>query len=274
MKKLLESLRLRIGALLVLATASLLWTKLAPAAGFLTLVAWLALPKLETRARRLAYLALSAATLLSMVGFTRFVLSEAIPGVIAGGQAAATKQALAFARSVITAQDHVRQTAALDHDGDGVGSAVGLPALAGLRPLRNGSWLKPSPLYLRKDQIVDSPEGPLVRNGAYLYKLCLPTRAGKFVANPQPEDVDDEAAEKRYLLYAWPSVFGAGGPKQALFLDEHEAILVLDPDEEGRARYHGISNSPPCDTALEGSDWNPWKDKQPRTTLPGGPKPR
>ncbi len=272
MNEFLSSQRLRIGSLLLLAAASVIWTKLAPAAGFLTLVAGLALPKLESKARRLAHAGIGLAAVLSTWGFFRFVIDEAIPGVIAGGQAAATKHGLAFARSLITAQDHVRRTAAHDPDGDGIGSALNLLELAGLRPLPDGSTLSPSPLFLRGDQLVSSPEGAMVRDGAYLYKLCLPLKDGSFATNPEASMIDAESAERRFLLYAWPSVFGAGGPKQCLFLDEHETILVLEADAEGRARYHGVANSPPCNAALTSPDWTPWKEKKPKAALPGAPQ--
>jgi hypothetical protein len=112
----------------------------------------------------------------------------------------------------------------------------------------------------------------MIRDGAYLYKLCLPVKGGGFATNPEPATIDEEAAERRFLLYAWPSVFGAGGPKQCLFLDERETILVLEADDAGRARYHGVANSPPCAAALTESGWTPWKEKKPKTALPGAPE--
>lgn len=260
---------IRILLLLLACAASVLWTKLSPAAGFLTLVVWLSTPATRSAAeRRLRVLALASCVVLASIGFVRFVLSEAIPGVIAGGKAAATKQAVSFARIIVTAQDHLRERAAVDPDGDGIGSAVGLAALAGLQPARDGQWVKPAPLYLRDDQLLSTSDGPAVDNGAYLYKICLPVEGGGFSANPAGARVDDERAERNYRIYAWPRSFGPGGPLETIYVDEHETILITGPDAQGRPRFHGHVQTPPCDSAIvEG--WLRWKDKQPRAALPG-----
>src|SRR5690606_6691097 len=71
----------RVVALLLLCVASLTWTKLSPAAGFLVLLVWLAMPKIaDIKRRRALNAGLIAATLMSAAGFVRFVLDEAIPG--------------------------------------------------------------------------------------------------------------------------------------------------------------------------------------------------
>lgn len=265
----LNSPNVRIVLLLVGCASSVVWTKLSPATGFLTLVVWLSTPRSELgKERRARLFALSSCALLASIGFVRFVLAEAIPGVIAGGQAAATKQAISFVRTIVNAQDHLRQAPRVDPDGDGIGSALGFSALAGLAPARDGQWLKPAPLYLREDQLLDTPDGPAVDNGAYLYKICLPVEGGGFSANPSQARVDDERAERDYRIYAWPRNFGPGGPLETIYADAYERILITGPDDSGRPRFHGTSHTPPCDIAVD-EGWPAWKDKQPRTTLPG-----
>jgi hypothetical protein len=247
---------------------AIVWSKLSPAAGFLVLVTWLSMPAVDPARKWLVRVGLAFSGLLACGGFVRFVLAEAIPGVIAGGRAAATKHAISFGRTIVTAQDHARSQGIIDPDGDGVGSAVRLSALAGHHPLRSGGSLNPAPLSLRLDQILSSADGELIASGGYLYKLCLPSQAGGFTTNSAGGNVDEEAAERRFLLYGWPRSFTPGGPSQCLFIDQHERILVLEADENGRPRYHGTTATPACEDAMDGS-WGVWKNKVQRERLPG-----
>lgn len=254
--------------LLLLALASMHWTKLAPAACFLTLVGFLALPPLKGGARRVALTSLGVAALTASVGFFRFALEEAIPGVIAGGRDAAKKHALAFARTLVTAQDHLRRAAVLDHDADGIGSAASLLELTGLAPLRNGGSLTTPPVYVTANSLRSTPHGAAVRVSGYLYRICLPTPDGGYTAQSPPPAVDEERAERDYLIYAWPAQEGSGSPQGVLFLDAYETILEYQAPEGG-ARFHGAMAGPSCDSALDNPDWKPWKDKTPRERLPG-----
>ena len=259
---------LRVCALLLLCALSAVWTKLSPVAGFLVLLGWLSLPAVEETQKRVGlHVGLVLAAVFASAGFVRFVLDEAIPGVIAGGKAAATKQAIAFARSVVTAQDYVRQHPAVDPDHDGIGSALWLHALAGLSPTRGGPPLTSAPLALRSGELVGSESGQLVRHGAYFYKICLPTVGGGFSASPGAE-VDEERAERQFLLFAWPQGYGPGSPSETVFVDQHERIRVLQSQTEDGTRFHGTSQTPSCDPRTA-SDWPAWKDKQPRSALPG-----
>lgn len=258
----------RLAAILALCAASIPFSKLAPVAGFLLLVVWVSMPRLEAVQRRRVLAGLLAATLLVTAGFFRFVLHEAIPGIVAGGQAAATTRAIAFMRTIVAAQDHARTHAAIDPDGDGIGSAVGLSALAGLSPLRGGARFERPPLALNPEQLEHSAAGEIVKQGAHYFKLCLPVLGGGFASNPDPAAVDDEVAERRYLLYAWPHTESVGAPIENVFVDEHERVLLLGLDAEGRAPYQGSREGPPCSAALDGG-WATWKEKQPRASLPG-----
>ena len=60
------------------------------------------------------------------VGLLRFVLVDAIPGVLSGGKTAIEKQAVSFLRTIVTAQDYSRSKAILDPDGDGLATLVEL----------------------------------------------------------------------------------------------------------------------------------------------------
>lgn len=257
--------------------ASVYWSKIAVVTGLLTLVAWLSLPSLPRARKTLLYSILAVSVLASTAGFFRFVLLEAIPGVIAGGQAAVSKHTIAYLRIVVAAQDRFREHAPIDPDKDGIGSAGTFAELSGLGPLRQGTQLPISPLHLKPEQLQRSPQGELIAEGAYLFQLCLPLKAGGFSADPNA-DFDEELAERRYLLYAWPRGQDSGAPNEAYFADEHETIRVLDgAGSPGESSLVGPLAAPSCDVALPGGQlaarFRPWKDKLPRAALPGDPRP-
>ncbi len=273
---------LRVAALLLISALGVVWSKLSVVTGFLALVVGLSLPRLSGPAKLRAWGMLWLAVACSTVGFFRFVLDEAIPGVIAGGQAAVSKHTVAFLRTIVTAQDKLRQAATMDHDGDGIGSAARLSELSGLSPLRNGATLEIPALALKPEQLLtgkaesdETAVAPapgvreLVANGAYLFQLCLPTPDGGFSADRNAK-IDEERAERHYLLYAWPRSGDPGAPSDVYFSDEHEALAVFD---DQRALFRGTLNPPDCNAAQAGSPtaslFRAWKDKQPRTTLPG-----
>lgn len=298
--------KLRVIGLLCLSACAMFFPKLAVASGFLALVVGLSLPRLIGPPKRWAWSLLWLSVVCSGFGFFRFVLEEAIPGVIAGGQAAVSKHTVAFMRTIVTAQDKVRAGAMLDHDRDGIGSAARLSELSGLQPLRNGSRFEVAPLLLKPQQLIEAPlvevdevamnaEVPaaggdghattsapprqeLVEKGAYLFKLCLPVLAP---TNPGTSDhrpvfsaksgaaVDEERAERNYLLYAWPKADGQGSPTTVYFTDQHEALAVF---EDTSKLFRGLTSTPPCDARHRGpaaQRFVPWKDKTPRTQLPG-----
>ncbi|HEX2736109.1 MAG TPA: hypothetical protein VHM70_31125 [Polyangiaceae bacterium] len=248
---------LRCAALIVGCVLSLIWTQAAPAVGFLVLVVGLSLPKMTGSERRWAWGLLWASALIACVAFVRFVLVQAIPGVIAGGKAAASKHAIAFARGLVVAQDHARETAANDPDHDGVGSALTLAALAGLAPLPDGKVLDKPPLAVRPDQVKDTPLGDAIEQGGYYFALCLPDQKGALVGAVDLAKVDAKAAEHRYLIYGWPVSNSAGSPVQALAVDADERIMVTSPD--GPRLYFANEGAPHCESSSTEPGWSEWK---------------
>lgn len=265
------SVPVRLAALLLLAAISVWETRLAVVTAFLCLVAFLSLPPLHggQKARAVAALAISGA--LATLGFFRFVLEEAIPGVVAGGRAAAEKHAVAYLRTIVAAQDHMRRQGYIDPDADGVGSAASLGELTGRTPLRSGPTLTPAPLPVPDEQW---SENAFVANGAYFYRVCLPQAEGFADASDPAVAVDDERAEREYLIYAWPKTFGSGSPTDIYVSDAYERIELLDQANapaELTDRYFGPNAPPPCDLLSQTSFWKAWKSKQPRASLPGDP---
>jgi hypothetical protein len=262
----------RLGALVALGVASVLYPKLAFPASVLCLIGGLSLPNSVTTARRKNQLLLGIAALLSGVGLLRFVLLEAIPGVVSGGRAAVEKQAVSYLRGIVTAQDHARRSASLDLDGDGVGAALSLQQLGGLAPVFRSAGgahtLEAPPLAVKPGQLETSSSGTVLSHAGYLFLACIPMKGGGFSTQAVP-DVDEERAERRYLLYAWPRQAGPGAPNTAYFADEHERILQLQPQANEPPRYRGLTRPPPCDSALEDPKWSRWKGKQARDHLPG-----
>ncbi|HEX6278359.1 MAG TPA: hypothetical protein VFZ53_35175, partial [Polyangiaceae bacterium] len=123
------------------------------------------------------------------------------------------------------------------------------------------------PLLERYPKLEETSMGPALEIGGFWFAACLPTLAGDFSADPG-SSVDEERAERRYVVYAWPSGRGPG-LERAYFIDEHERILSA-PSREGLRR--GREHAPGCADALSPStkgDWRAWRGKKPREDLPG-----
>jgi hypothetical protein len=254
------------GALLVVAGGSIIWVKLAPAVLVLSLIGYLTLPK-HTQQPRIARIVLAGSTVLAIAGFLRFVLSEAIPGMVQGGRQAMSRVAISQLRQILFAQDTLRRHALIDPDRDGIGSAAFVAELAGVVPLRRGARLPEALVQRHSGELVQTELGPAMHSGAHLFLVCLPKEGGGWTASPG-DTVDEERAERRYLAYAWPA--DAREPGEAYFLDEHETILIANNQPGSGAVYSGGSEPPPCDAAVsDATRWKPWKGKRPRGELPG-----
>jgi hypothetical protein len=259
-------LLLRTALAATAALASIYFTKLGLFAAVGTFVAWASLPRLPRGELRRERWLLLVAALAASVGFARFVVLEAMPGIVAGGNRFTEQRAISRLREILFAQDSARKTAVWDPDHDGIGSAALLGELTAELGLRGGPRLA-APLLESYPKQVDTQLGPASEIGGYYLAICLPRVGGGLSARPG-EPFDDEVAERRFIAYAWPSG-SAPGLESALALDEHERIS-LAPAKPG-LRY-GASTPPRCDDAVAPETrgaWTAWRHKQPRQTLPG-----
>jgi hypothetical protein len=256
-------------ALAGLGLCSIFYSKLALAAGFLTFLGGLVLPRRAPERRRLVQVLIGIAAVGSSVGFVRFILLEAAPGMIQGGRARTAQHAVSRLREILVAEDAMRKMAPIDPDRDGIGSAALIGELTAAVPLRGGATLDPPILSPRHyAELEQTPIGPAALVSGYFLIICLPTPAGGWTAQPG-EAVDEERAERSFLAYAWPAA--TGGPTEAYFIDQHETILVhANRQDGGDLRFAGQFQPPPCDAALsEAAQWQPWRGKKPRSELPG-----
>lgn len=248
------------------AIASIYFTKLGLFAMVGTFIAWASLPRARAgelaRERRLLLLA----ALCSSVGFVRFLMVEAMPGIVAGGNRFTEQRVISRLREISFAEDSARRLAKHDLDRDGIGSALLLGELTAELPLR-GSQPLPVPLLESYPKQTSTRLGPACEVGGYFLIVCVPHRAGGFTARPR-DAIDEELAERRLIAYAWPSGT-APGLESAVALDQHEHIW-LAPSRKGLRL--GSENPPACDDVVAPATrdaWKPWRDKQPRRTLPG-----
>lgn len=268
------SLLARLIFLVLLASVGVWETRLSLVAGFLSLMAVVsqAVRNAPTPQRRQAWALVVVSFTLSTIGFIRFVIAEAIPGVIAGGRAAAEKHAVAYLRTIVAAEDYMRRSAHKDHDHDKVGSAASLAELGGRRPLTADNGSEEHPLYLTADQWL--AQSGFVASGAYLYRVCLPAVGGGWFdpgAGEPAAHIDLERAEREYLVYGWPKTWSPGSPTAVYVSDAYEAIRVMGDvgPSGGSPRYAGENASVPCDLATDNPNFLPWNNKAPRERLPG-----
>jgi hypothetical protein len=198
------------------------------------------------------------------VSLVRFVVEVAMPGIVRGGRDAGEQRAVSWLRDVLFAEDAMRKAGWIDPDRDGIGSAALLSELCGGPPLR-GQPEHDDPV-LTCGELVPTPLGLAARRGGYLFAVCLPQLDGRWSGQAGPE-LDEEAAERQFVAYAWPDT-GARF-EHAFFLDQDENIQTA-PLPKGTALDCGSARA--RGTSLE---WAPWRGKRPRPgPLPGDTAPR
>lgn len=255
------------GALALVSVLSLFVTKLSLFMMVGSFLAWASLKKGDAR----AFPALTlVAGLCSSVAFVRFLVGEAMPGIVQGGTIASNDAAVSRLREILFGEDAMRRQAFIDPDGDKIGSAGFLGELTGAIGLRSGAPLA-QPVLERYPGLVETALGPAMEIAGYYYIVCLPKLGGGFTARPG-EAVDEEAAERRFLAYAWPATEGRG-LVDSYFIDEHERILFArDGAPAGHRERLGPDRPPACDDALSAAHrerWQVWRGKKPRDSLPG-----
>ena len=253
-----------LAGLLGLAAVSLFvgWLALPAAVGCFW--GWLTLPpQLQAAERRRHSWLLLAGGVVACLGLLRFIQHQAITGIVNAGEEAMQRAAVNRLREIVALQDSLRRRAYLDVDADDVGSAALLQELAGWVPPRAPFPAGHGALKYPGASRVETPEGPALAWGAYLFMVCLPTTDGAYSARTgAPFDV--EAAERHYVAYAWPSLNLGDG---TFLIDEHEMIYVWQG--QGNTSYVGAAHPPPCEAFRVATNWRAWKGKRPRESLPG-----
>lgn len=245
---------------------SIYFAKLGLFAAVGTFVAWASLPKLPRAELKREHRLLIVAALASLVGLCRFLIVEAIPGIVQGGTRFTELRAVSRMREVLFAEDTARRRPVVDPDHDGIGSAALLGELTGELALRGKSPIA-VPRLEGFPKLAETKLGPASEIGGYFVLVCLPKAGGGLSATPG-DSFDDEQAERRFLAYAWPSGT-APGLKNAVMLDEHENIMLAPA---GPGLRFGPDTPPSCDDAVADAtkgDWQAWQHKQPRKSLPG-----
>jgi len=259
---------IRVVLLCVAALSSIVITKLALFAAVGTLLGFVSLPDEPKKVVRVLKASLIVAGVAATFGTFRFLVVEAVPGMVDGGTGAAEQRAVSRLREILFAEDALRKNAFIDPDNDRVGSAGFLGELTGEIGVRGHERLAP-PVLESYPSLVDTKIGPGAVVGGYFVIICLPARAGGFTARPE-DAVDDERAEREFRAYAWPAERGQG-LTLAYFLDEHERILLADSNAAEPRRLVGTDAPPSCDDVAApatANDWRVWRHKKPRTTLP------
>jgi hypothetical protein len=259
---------LRVLLLCAAAVLSLWLTKLALFATVGALLGFVSLPARPRRQVLRLKLALGIAGACSTVGTFRFLVLEAVPGIVLGGTTATERRVVSRLREILFAEDSWRKNAYYDPDGDHVGSAGLLGELSAEFGVRGGNRVEPAVLE-GYPKLVETGIGPAADIGGYLVLVCLPKQGGGYSAKPG-DVIDDEAAERHFYAYAWPAERGQG-LTTAYFLDEHERILLADSQEAEPRRLIGVDAPPSCDDVsapATAGDWRVWRKKKPRQSLP------
>lgn len=248
--------------------ASLVVLPLSVLAVLLHVIALAATTRMHSAQKRWLRPLLFVTGLCSVGAMARFVLSDALTGIVEARGRDSSARAVSVLREILFAEDAMRRYAFIDPDGDGIGSAGTLGEMTGVHGARQAKPLEIPPLSPRLAPGASARSGPVLEQGGYYFLICLPGPAGSWATGPR-DPVDDEAAERRFVAYAWPTTLDAPH-STAFFMDEHERILESNAKAGGSLRLVGAAAAPACDDALVRPElWRPWRGKQPRTTLPG-----
>lgn len=231
-------------------------------------IALAATTRLRHERRRQIVAGLTVATVITLFSLSRFVLGDALPGIVEARGRATSARAVSLLREILFAQDAMRRYAFIDPDADGIGSAGLLGELAGADPLRSGQGLEAPVLAPRYAPSIATGAGPALQLDGYLYLVCLPGQGNEWTSSASI-DVDDERAERRWQAYAWPDA-GQTTHAAAYFIDQHERILESQNQRGSGLRLVGPTHAPSCDDVSEHpAEWTAWRDKKPRDSLVG-----
>src|SRR5260221_1742027 len=182
--ELTQAVLVRVGLVCVAAVLSLVVIKLSLFAAVATLLGYVSLPAEPARRVRALKLALIASRPCATFGVFRFLVREAVPGMVEGGTSATEQRVVSRLREILFAEDALRRNQFVDPDGDHVGSAEFLGEMTGEIGLRGGAPMA-TPVLQNFPKLVDTRLGPAAEVGGYLVTVCLPKPGGRFTARAQ-----------------------------------------------------------------------------------------
>lgn len=206
---------------------------------------------------------ISALGLLALL--SAYMVRVGIGNIVGSGRAHLDKAAVSTLWSIHWAQRHFREGGHADRDGDGVGEFGTLGQLAASRPLPSGAVL-PAPLLSLEGSPRVSAAGDAFEAAGTCFLAYLPG--------------DPDGAERRFVVYAWPTRGDGTAGAKVFCIDQDEDILEADAAARG---YFGCDHPPPPDACLgpedetdapptdgvkgDGAAWRRWKGKTSRKPI-------
>ncbi|MCA9545536.1 MAG: hypothetical protein KC613_14125 [Myxococcales bacterium] len=236
------------------------WGAIALLGAFVAATAGLAWPGRRTPwARRLGWGVVILAPLLATTGFT---IRVAAPNVVAAGQNAAGRMAVASLRTLLWAQDRFIER----H-----GRAGLLAELAGTRP--DGLKLPVPVVRGPYRQLTPTATGQAASDGGYLFQVWVVDPSGKTWGDGGPLP---PAGARAWRACAWPQAKGTTA-SFAYCVDQHDDVVQTD-NAGAHQGYSGLERPMPADapttappglrllpgTGADGGEWGWWRGKQTR----------
>ncbi len=196
--------------------------------------------------------------------FAAYMVRVGIGNIVGSGRAYLDKAAVSTLWSMHWAQRLFHEGAYADRDGDGIGEFASLGQLAAVTPLPSGRTLE-APLLPLEGSPRFAAEGAAMEAAGTCFLSYLPA--------------DPDGAERRFVVYAWPSRREGGGAK-VFCIDQDEDILEAEASARG---YFGCDRPPPREACLgpedetgapptdgvkgDGATWRRWKGKTSRKAI-------
>jgi prepilin-type N-terminal cleavage/methylation domain-containing protein len=184
--------------------------------------------------------------LMIVVAIIAVIAGIAVPSLLGSRAVANERVVIAALRTIATAQVQCQTRALVDVDGDGIGEALGLDEMAGMRTLRNNTQTLTPPTLPPSLGIVDA-QGRSLGRGYYI-TVFLPDATGIGLAATVANEASVAAnlAETYWSCVAWPVTRGTTG-NATYFVNQTGDILVAK-----QATYSGTTSEPPAGAGLRG----------------------
>lgn len=250
--------------------ASIFYSRISIFITLLVVIALASLSRFESKWRPKFKLGLIVSLLLCVVAMARFIMVDALTGIVGARSLATNKKAVSMLREIYFAQDAFRRNQAIPLSGAELGAPALLTELSSTKSQRITQAMNVAPLASRFAPRIITKTGPAAALEGYLFLVCLPLKGGGFSATPGAEFIEEKGAS-RWGAYAWPG--GIQTPsKGSYFINEREEILAVKASADlanskrpEDYRFLGAERTPSCESAMietREDFWIPWRGKK------------
>jgi len=205
--------------------------------------------------------------LMIVVAIIAIIAAIAIPNILRARMSANEGSAIGSLRNLATAQQTFQSNQCVDEDDDGSGEYGYLTELTGGGQLRDGDPAV-NPGYITV-ALCPPNGGDVATKSGFCFQTWLPGPHSDTDSLAGSQDEMD-AAENRWLAYAWPVSYRTSGIR-CFAVDQGAEVVSATNDNGGNPFYDGTANGPAAADALSAGFVEPdWSQLAVGNNPPGG----